>query len=227
MATLRKGEDKLVDETVKILQQGLKELLEHGEELLGITKFFEELVLTGNSEQAEAELTERFAAILLTLTRLVEGTEDQARQAAAGLGLSDLDQAAVLRIRRSYLAFKPSVQSANAFEQGYINRISGVRYRPLVFLLTNQPALDFTLRSFDKNVLRIVDSLDSVMGMLAGIAQTVAAATEKLRTMNIQMPEETSKRLLEQVDRAMKELARIKESGAGPTGGTARPKGEL
>jgi hypothetical protein len=96
-----------------------------------------------------------------------------------------------------------------------------------VFLLTNQPALDFTLRSFDKNVLRIVDSLDSVMGMLAGIAQTVAAATEKLRTMNIQMPEETSKRLLEQVDRAMKELARIKESGAGPTGGTARPKGEL
>jgi hypothetical protein len=201
----------LAEDAIKNLQLGLKELVERGPELLSVTRLFEELVLTGKAELVEAELSERFAPIILTLTRLVEANEDQARQATVGMHLSDAEQVVVLEVRKSYLPFKPAVQSAAAFEQGYINRVTGVRYRPLVFLLTNQPALDFTLRSFDKNVLRIADSIDSVMGLIAGIAQTVAAATEKIGAMNVQMPEETSKAFFEQVDRAMEALARIKK----------------
>jgi hypothetical protein len=209
------------DTVVMNLKQGIKELLERREELLTTEKFFEQLVLGGHAKRVEAEMSERFAPVLLTLTRLIEANEDQARQAASELRLPDSDQAAVLEIRKAYMPFKTAIQSANAFEQGYINHITNVRYRPLVFLLTNLPSVDFTLRSFDKNVLRIADTMDNVMGLVAGIAQSVAAGYEKLRLTHVQMPDENSKKLFEHLDRAMQALASIKESSGIATKETA------
>ncbi len=170
----------------------------------------------------ERFVTEKFASHLPGLTAIVESTEEDFEKVLASTDFPEVERARIRKVREDYLPFKTEIQSANLFEQGYLHRITGVRHRPYVFVYSGVPAVDLTLRSFDRNLLRIVDTLDNVMGLIAGLAEAVATAHEKSMLMGVRTPDETAQRLLTHLTRARDALQRFpsppdQKNGVKPT----------
>lgn len=215
----------MVESSIARLQQLIHDVLKNRDNLINAGSTLKEIGLSGDSARVEAYITEKLAPYLNTLVALVEASDDEFESAIAAVGVSDDDRAAVVKIRGSYKLFKPEVQSANLYEQGYLHRITGVRYRPHVFVLSATPAIDITLRSFDRNVLRTIDTLDNTMGLIAGLADAVATAYEKSVSIGAQITGDSSKRFVSHLTRASQALERIKGvSLLEPTGnGAAGP----
>ncbi len=199
----------LSETMVASLRESLRDLVDNQDLFLDVSDIVKELSRGGNSARIERFITQKFVGHLHALSALVETSAADVNAALEALGFEESQRGIARKIREAYRPFKSEIQSAYLYDQGYLHRITGVRYRPYVFTLSGTPGVDVTLRSFDRSVLRIIDTLDSVMGLTAGLLDAITVAYSKSKI--IDMPPEARTKLVTQMARASGSLERLRD----------------
>lgn len=199
----------MIDRKIERLKECIGTILAHAETITNVSKVLGEMTFPERAQRGEAYITEKLAFVLPSLAVVLEASGADFDEALKASDLSDEQAALTEDIRKTYAPFKSEVQASHLAGEGYLNRVTTVRHRGVIFTYSGLPAIDITLRSFDKNILRIIDTLDNIAACIAGMTEGIAAAYARAMEMGLKVPAPTAKRLEQHLGRMSKAIAGV------------------